>query len=85
MKEITSQKQAIINHLMSGKSITALEAIQKYGCTRLATRIFELKENGYLIYTEHENLKNRYGNNCRIARYWLCKTKKDYMKKVKGK
>lgn len=89
---ITSQRAGIIKHLESGKSLTSLEAIQKYGCTKLASRICELKEEGYLIYTERETLKNRYGNSCTIARYWLCKTKKelakkekDYLKKQKGK
>lgn len=46
-----SQKKLIKQHLMSGKSITPIDALQLFGCFRLATRVFELKEEGMPIVT----------------------------------
>jgi hypothetical protein len=46
---VRSQCQAIERHLRSGRAITALEALQKFGCFRLAARIFDLKDRGLPI------------------------------------
>lgn len=47
-----SQKGFILEHLQKFGSITPLEAIQHYGCLRLAARIADLKKDGYNIKTE---------------------------------
>jgi hypothetical protein len=39
----------IKNHLLTHCSITPLEALDKYGCFRLAARIAELKADGVNI------------------------------------
>ena len=41
-----SQCEAIAKHLRSGRAITALEALSKFGCLRLSGRIYELKQRG---------------------------------------
>lgn len=46
-----SQKRAIKSHLISGGSITPIEALNKYGCLRLAARISELRSDGMHIKT----------------------------------
>jgi hypothetical protein len=61
-----SQKSNILNHLKSGKSITPLEALQKYGSFRLADRIFVLRNEGYNIVTN-----NIYENGKTYAQYTL--------------
>ena len=61
-----SQKSNILNHLKSGKSITPLEALQKYGSFRLADRIFVLRKEGYNIVTN-----NIYENGKTYAEYTL--------------
>ena len=43
------QTQLILNHLKSGKSITALEALKKFDCFRCAARIRDLKDMGHKI------------------------------------
>jgi hypothetical protein len=48
-----TQKENVLNHLKSGKSITPLEALQEYGCFRLADRIFVLRQDGYNIITNN--------------------------------
>lgn len=46
-----SQTEMIKNHLRKGKKITALMALNKYGCLRLAARINDLRRNGEKIKT----------------------------------
>lgn len=48
--------------------ITSWEAIQRFGCTRLAARISELKERGYRIDTQMEQSDD---GGTRFARYFL--------------
>ena len=50
-------------------SITQLEALRDLGCFRLASRINELKNKGYSIRREMITVKNRYGEDVKIARY----------------
>lgn len=44
MENTESQTQKILNWMLSGKGITSLEAVQKFGCLRLASRILECKK-----------------------------------------
>lgn len=39
----------ILAHLRAGRSITHLEALGKFGCARLAARIYDLKQLGHHI------------------------------------
>jgi hypothetical protein len=45
----TSQKQKILKHLSSGKSLSPLQALGLFGCYRLAGRIYDLKRAGHQI------------------------------------
>ena len=47
MKE--SQEDKILSYLMQGKTITSIEALNKFGCFRLAARISDLGKKGYSI------------------------------------
>jgi hypothetical protein len=51
MERRESQKKAILEHLQYGKSITPIEALNLYGCMRLADVVFKLKKKGYNIAT----------------------------------
>jgi hypothetical protein len=46
-----SQNKEILAWLQSGKSITPLEALEKFSCFRLGGRIHELRAAGYPIVT----------------------------------
>jgi hypothetical protein len=46
-----SQNETILEYLKQGHSLTPLEALNLFGCFRLATRIFELKKDGVDIKT----------------------------------
>jgi hypothetical protein len=38
--------------MLSGRPITPLEALNRFGCNRLAARIADIKARGYLVYSE---------------------------------
>ncbi len=44
-----SQREEIARYLRTGKSLTALEALNRFGCMRLGARIYELKQQGVTI------------------------------------
>lgn len=52
-----SQNAAILRHLQKGKSITAIEALKKFDCFRLASRIHDLRKNN-----EHNIISKRVTN-----------------------
>ena len=64
-KGTTSQKEKILRHLKAGGSLTPLQALRKFDCLRLGARIYNLKDEGYDIRTEHITTSN----GKRVARY----------------
>lgn len=52
-----TQCEAILNHLKTAP-ITALEALNQYGCFRLASRITDLRQAGHAIETKTIELPN---------------------------
>ena len=61
-----SQKSRILNHLRTGRAITQIEALNLFGCFRLASRIEELRSQGYDIKTVMIDYNNK-----RFAKYIL--------------
>ena len=61
----------ILDYMRKHGSITAMDAVQEFGCMRLAARISDLRWDGYNIETELEVGKNRNGETVRYARYYL--------------
>lgn len=47
-----SQNEEILAWLEAGKTISPLEALERFGCFRLGGRIFELKAAGHKIVTD---------------------------------
>ena len=41
-----SQSDAIMEYLITGAELTPLEALQKFGCLRLAARVHDLRKEG---------------------------------------
>ena len=62
-----TQKDKIKEWLESGRSITAIEALEMFGSFRLGTIIFTLREEGMPIKTEF--VTNRYKT--KFAKYTL--------------
>ena len=69
--DVMTQNQKILEHLQSGRTITQLDALNKYGCLRLSGRIFELRQRGYKINTKTIAVRNRDGESAYVAEYSL--------------
>lgn len=63
-----SQNTAIIEFLKTGKSLTGLAALSLCGTMKLATRISELKDEGWDILSKMMKDKR---TSKRYMRYWL--------------
>ena len=66
----TTQCKQILEALKQGP-ITSKEAADKYGVSRLAARIYNLRHKGYKIIKDTKKVRNRYGRCCCIAEYRL--------------
>lgn len=67
-KRIT-QEEMIRKHLNKKGSITSLEAIKLYGCTRLSAKIYDLRNEGMAVRTDYVTKKNRFGYLVTFAKY----------------
>ena len=67
------QQEAVLAYLKKNKrtGLTSMDAIEKFGCTRLSAVIFNLKRKGNDIRTVRESVPTRYGRSVSIARYFL--------------
>lgn len=65
------QRERIIEHFKSGNTITSLEAFSSLGVTQLASRIFDLKQQGYHIDSTRIKVSNRFGEECSVSEYYL--------------
>lgn len=62
-----TQKERILNHLLTGQSITPLEAYFEYGTLSLQYHVWSLRADGYEIETEiHTSVNGK-----RYAKYTL--------------
>lgn len=68
-----TQCKRILEHMQKYGSITAGTAMYGYGIMRLASRINDLRKQGYAIATEFETGENRYGEKTHFAVYRLVK------------
>ena len=64
-----TQKEAIIKYIDEFGSITPMEAFHDLDITKLATRISEMKKDGWKFHTDMIHVKNRYGNSVNYCRY----------------
>jgi hypothetical protein len=70
-----TQCDIILQHLKEFGSISSLEAMKEYGIMRLASRINDLKNQGYPIISNTKIMKNRFGETVHFAEYKLVKEK----------
>jgi len=66
-----TQKQQVLNHLKTHKSLTSWDAIMEYGITRLSHHIYCLRKEGYIIPDKRIKVKTRLGKETNISKYTL--------------
>ena len=54
-----SQNKQILEYLKIGNKITSLEALNNFGCFRLSSRIFDLRQRGFNIITEKKKVDGK--------------------------
>ena len=68
-----TQNQRVLQYMMDNGSITQIQALNDLGVMRLASRISDLRRMGVAIDSRVDKVKNRYGEECRIKRYFVVK------------
>jgi hypothetical protein len=68
---MNSQSNQILAFLNTGQSLTALDALRKFGCLRLAARVKELRDRGERIGANQRLYVTREGKRKHIACYWI--------------
>ena len=67
----STQCEKVLAYMRQFGSITQLQALQDIGCMRLASRISDLRNQGYAIGRRIKTSKNRYGDSVSFAEYYL--------------
>lgn len=65
-----TQCERLLARLKRGP-ITPLEAWSELGIYRLGARVFDLKEQGHEITKKMVAVSNKFGEECRVAKYTL--------------
>ena len=66
-----TQCQRVLDYMEQHGGITQFEAMIELGVMRLASRISELKKEGYEIQSKIIAVRNRYGEPCYVKEYRL--------------
>lgn len=66
-----TQKDKVLRYIREVGKITSWDAYSQLGITQLATRIFELKQDGYCFKKTRVNTKNRFGDATHYDEYAL--------------
>ena len=74
-----TQNDKILRHMNDVGWIDPMTALEQYGIMRLASRISDLKKEGYAIVKDVVKKNNRYGEPIHYARYKLLE-ESDYVK-----
>lgn len=64
-----TQNQRVIDYMTQYGGITQIQALSDLGIMRLASRISDLRSKGYDIKKETITVRNRFEEECRVARY----------------
>jgi hypothetical protein len=69
--KLTKSEQRVFDYMVEFGSITSLQAFADLGNSRLSATIFSLKKKGVIINGETLMVRNRFGDKCRIKKYWI--------------
>ena len=64
-----SQCQRVINYLKVNPAITGAEAWRELGIMRLASRVHDLSNDGYVFSKTRKRVYNKWGERCCVMEY----------------
>ena len=65
-----TQISSVLDFMLTHTGITSLQAIKKFGATRLSGIIYKLKKDGYIISDKWVTVKTRFGET-HVKKYYL--------------
>lgn len=66
-----TQCDSILEWMQRGNAITSRQAIELFGCTRLAARVSDLRAMGHNVSKRTKTVRNRDGHACNVAEYYI--------------
>lgn len=66
-----TQAERVLDYMERHGGITQFEALAECAVMRLASRISDLRKQGFPIESEMVTVKNRFEETCRVKRYYL--------------
>ena len=67
-----SQTKQILEYMQQGNKITPYEALRKFGCFRLTSRIWDIEQlTGIRPKRERVKVKNAQGQQVYVMQYWI--------------
>lgn len=69
--KLTKTEQRVFDYMAEFGSITSLQAFNDLGNSRLSATIFNLKKKGVVVGGSTVVVKNRFGENRYVKKYWL--------------
>lgn len=70
-----TQCEMVLHYMRQYGSITPMEALDAFSCTRLGARIWDLKQRGHQFIKSMETSVNKFGQKVHYARYRLREAK----------
>ena len=70
-----TQCEQVLKYMQDFGSITPLQALADLGVYRLGARVYDLRQDGYIISRRMVTAKNRYGKPVSFAEYRLEESK----------
>lgn len=69
--KLSKSEQRVFDYMVEFGFITSLQAFTDLGNSRLSATIFTLKKKGVVISGSTMKVKNRFGENRYIKKYWI--------------
>lgn len=69
--KLTKTEQRVFDYMVEFGFITSLQAFTDLGNSRLSATIFNLKKKGVVIGGATIRVKNRFGENRYVKKYWI--------------
>ena len=69
MRDTKTKK--VLEHLKKYSGLTPKQALDRYGVMRLASIVFNLRQQGHPIKSTEVKVKDKFGGTCKVAKYYL--------------
>lgn len=66
-----TQRTEILEYLLTGRPLTSKQAIEQFGCTRLAAVVHYFRGKDIPIESTRVPVTDRYGKQTNVSKYWI--------------